>query len=220
MKDSAPEMGNDGHGSDRLMTQLPDTRESLLIRLGNPSDVAAWAEFVSIYRPMIYRLARRQGLQDSDAEDLAQRVLMSVSRVIGDWRKDAARGTFRGWLSRVARNAMINMMSRRPKEAALGGSDFFVACQTVVAPSKEVELLIRQEHQRSLLRAAAERVKAKMQATTWQAFWRTTIGGQSIEETSRELDISVGAVYGARARVMKQLQIVADSMTAEEILGE
>lgn len=202
------------------MTTLPETRESLLIRLGNRADVAAWSEFVSIYRPMVYRLARRQGLQDSDAEDLAQRVLMSVSQVIGDWKKDPNKGTFRGWLGRVARNAIINMMSRRPKETAVGGSDFFVACQTIVAPSQQLDLLIRQEHQRSLLRAAAERVKAKMQATTWQAFWQTTIGGQSIEATSCELGISVGAVYGARARVMKQLQVAADSMTADEKLGE
>lgn len=199
------------------MTSLPETRESLLIRLGDPADVAAWTEFVSIYRPMVYRLARRQGLQDSDAEDLAQRVLMSVSRVIGDWKKDPQRGTFRGWLARVARNAMINMVSRRPKEAARGGSDFFVACHDVVAPSSEVEQLIRQEHQRSLLRAAAERVKAKLQETTWQAFWKTTIGGQSIEQTASELGISVGAVYGARARVMKQLQQASSSLAAEEV---
>ena len=202
------------------MTPGPETRESLLIRVRDPADVAAWQEFVAVYRPMIYRLARRRGLQDCDAEDLAQRVLMSVSRVIGDWKKDASRGSFRGWLSRVARNAIINMMSRRPKEVAVGGSDFFNACHAVVSPSEEVELLIHQEYQRSLLRAAAERVKVKMHATTWQAFWLTTIGGKSIEETACELEISSGAVYGARGRVMKQLHIIAESMNTEEDLGE
>jgi DNA-binding CsgD family transcriptional regulator len=48
----------------------------------------------------------------------------------------------------------------------------------------------------------------------------TTVGGKSIEETACELEISTGAVYGARGRVMKQLQIVAESMNAEEVLGE
>jgi RNA polymerase sigma factor (sigma-70 family) len=220
VKETPAEMGNDGHGSEDFMTPVPETRESLLIRVGDPADIAAWHEFVTIYRPMIYRLARRKGLQDADAEDLAQRVLMSVSRVIGDWKKDASRGSFRGWLSRVALNAIINMMSRRPKESALGGSDFFFACHAVVSPSEEVELLIRQEHQRSLLRVAAQSVKGKMQPTTWQAFWMTTVGEKSIEETARQLGISNGAVYGARGRVMKQLQIVAESMNAEEVLGE
>ena len=37
------------------MTPEPETWESLLIRVRDPADVAAWQEFVSIYRPMIYR---------------------------------------------------------------------------------------------------------------------------------------------------------------------
>ena len=49
------------------MKSTPDTRESLLIRLGDPANDAAWREFLEIYRPVIYRLACRQGLQDADS---------------------------------------------------------------------------------------------------------------------------------------------------------
>ncbi|HJN10352.1 MAG: hypothetical protein QGG09_11400 [Pirellulaceae bacterium] len=53
------------------MAQLPETRNSLLLKVRDPADADAWIEFAAIYRPVIYRLARRRGLQDADAEDLA-----------------------------------------------------------------------------------------------------------------------------------------------------
>lgn len=88
------------------MSQLPETRNSLLIKVRNTAQAEAWEEFSAICRPAVYRLARRQGLQDADAEDLAQRVLVSVSAAIPTWQKDESRGTFRSWLLRVARNAI------------------------------------------------------------------------------------------------------------------
>ena len=68
------------------MPEFPETRDSLLARIGGPRDEEAWREFVTIYRPVVYRLARRRGLQHEDAEDLAQQVMISVRRAIDVWR--------------------------------------------------------------------------------------------------------------------------------------
>jgi RNA polymerase sigma-70 factor (ECF subfamily) len=64
------------------MRQSPDTRPSLLVRLGDPGDGAAWEEFVEIYAPLIRRLAAQKGLQDADAEDLIQETFQAVARAI------------------------------------------------------------------------------------------------------------------------------------------
>ncbi|MDP6446015.1 MAG: sigma-70 family RNA polymerase sigma factor [Pirellulaceae bacterium] len=184
---------------------LPDTRESLLIRLADTADAAAWDEFVAIYRPVIVRLGLRRGLQPNDADDLAQRVLMSVSRVIGDWEKDPAVGSFRSWLRAVARNAITNTLQRGPKEMAVGGSDFLDVCNTIESPARELDRLIDDEHDRCVLRIAAARVEQQVNATTWQAFWRTTIQGESPRHVAGILGVSVGKIYGARSRVMKML---------------
>lgn len=202
------------------MTPSPETSESLLIRVRDRGDVTGWQQFVMIYRPMIYRIARRSGLQDSDAEDLAQRVLLSISRAIVDWEKDPARGSFRSWLSRVARNAIINFVTRGPREMAVGGTDFLAACGSVPSPVDGVEQLIREEHARSRLRAAASQVKATVTPSTWDAFWMTTVEGTSIEDAGAKLGLSSGAIYGARGRVMKQLQAAAQSMAQDELPEE
>jgi hypothetical protein len=56
------------------VTEFPDTRESLLVQVRSAANREAWDEFVLVYRPVIYRLARNRGMQDADAQDLAQRV--------------------------------------------------------------------------------------------------------------------------------------------------
>ncbi len=81
------------------MHDLPETNDSLLARIVDSENRDAWYQFVSIYRPLIYRIARRQGLQDADAQNLIQDVLAKVEREIGKLESGKATGKFRYWLS-------------------------------------------------------------------------------------------------------------------------
>ncbi len=61
------------------MDRFPDTRSSLLLRVKNKaSDEHAWQEFAELYQPVIIRMAKAKGMQEADAQDLAQQVLVSV----------------------------------------------------------------------------------------------------------------------------------------------
>ena len=57
------------------MDAIPDTCASLLVRLSDPRDERAWAEFTEIYAPLVRRLARQRGMQDADAEDLRKKFI-------------------------------------------------------------------------------------------------------------------------------------------------
>jgi RNA polymerase sigma factor (sigma-70 family) len=188
------------------MTELPETSESLLARLRDADDAAAWERFVLVYRPAVYRLARRRGLQSADAEDLAQQVMGNVSRAIGGWRKDAARGSFRSWLFRVARNACVNAVERGPRDAARGGTSMEQQLQQWPAADDSLDRLIEDEHQRAVFRGAAEDVRSEFEEATWLAFWLTTIDGLSVEQASDALGKSVGSIYTSRSRVMRRLK--------------
>ena len=90
------------------MADIPQTRASLLIRLRDQQDDAAWRQFVDLYTPVVYGYARKQGLQDADAADLSQEVLSTVARAIGDLEYDPRRGAFRNWLFTLVRRKLSN----------------------------------------------------------------------------------------------------------------
>src|SRR6202163_743711 len=92
------------------MADIPATRASLLVRLRDCQDHAAWGEFVRLYAPVVYRFARRRGLQDADAADLMQEVLRSVSASVGAF--DPRLGLFRSWLFTLAHRRLYDFIQR------------------------------------------------------------------------------------------------------------
>jgi RNA polymerase sigma-70 factor (ECF subfamily) len=188
------------------MSEFPETRKSLLVRIQSPRDDEAWREFVAIYRPVVYRLARQRALQHADAEDLAQRVMIAVRRAIGNWDADPSKGRFRSWLARIAQNAIINALTRRPRDAAAGGTAILELLDEQPEPDHHTQENLEAEYRRSVFRWAAARIRPEFRDGTWDAFWLTTVEGKSVEEAGAALGKTVGAVYAARSRVMRRLK--------------
>jgi RNA polymerase sigma-70 factor (ECF subfamily) len=188
------------------VSNFPETRYSLIARLERAEDDEAWREFLAVYRPIVYRIARRRGLQHADAEDLAQQVFTAVGRAIKNFRPDPSRGRFRSWLARIAQNATINALSRRPRDAAAGGTTAFELLREQLGRSDCPRDIVELELRRSLFRRAAERIRNEFHDTTWKAFWLTAVEGQDIAAAAKALEISVGSVYAARSRIIYRLK--------------
>ena len=185
------------------MTQIPETRESLLIRIQDPENRVAWDEFVSIYRPVIYRLARLRGFQDADAQDLVQSVLMSVSRSIEKW--DPQRDTrFRSWLQTVTRNAIVDSVRRRRPDSPTGDSSTVRSLHN--KPAAETEAQLVHEYRRQIFRSAAEQIRPEFGDSVWAAFQLTMIDNMSVNEAAEQTGKSIGAIYAARSRIMHRLK--------------
>src|SRR5947209_3674827 len=99
------------------MAPIPPTRASLLVRLRDPLDEAAWAEFIDLYTPLVYGYARKQGLQDADAADLTQEVLGALAGAVGRLEYDPHRGAFRNWLFTVVRRKLVDWWTRQQHRA-------------------------------------------------------------------------------------------------------
>ena len=203
-------------GEHFFIANMPDTRDSLIMQVQNPANREAWEQFTAIYRPIVYRLARTRGLQDADADDLAQQVLLAVARAIPDWQRNNSQARFRHWLRRIAKNAILNALTRGSKELAIGGSGFTNLIHGVSKPDN-IELQLELEYRRQVYRQAAEIVRDAVQEQTWRVFMMTIIEGQSTESVARQMSITIGNVHAIRSRVMRRLQIaVKDIQEADE----
>ena len=198
------------------MHTSPETRPSLLLRLRNPQDEQAWREFLEIYEPLIERLARRRGLQHADARELVQEVLVAVAGAIDRWEPDEARGSFRGWLSTIARNLTINLLKREGRHTrGTGDSEFARLMNEQPDPGSRHTALFDLEYRRRLFQFAAEQVREKFEEATWQAFWKTSVEQQSLVDVCEELGMSRGAIYVARSRVMAKLRKHIEKLESE-----
>ena len=193
--------------NERVKSPVPETRNSLILRLPDKRDVEAWDQFVSIYEPLVYRLARAKGFQHADAQEIVQEVLVAVSRAVQRWEPDPARGRFRDWLFRIARNLMINFLTRK-KHLPIGSGDSEIAelLENQVDLGCQESGAFDLEYRREVFRWAAEQVQDQVKERTWNAFWKTSVDGRAIAEVAGELRMSVGAVHIARSRVLGRLR--------------
>jgi RNA polymerase sigma-70 factor (ECF subfamily) len=188
------------------MNASPSTRYSLLLSLKDPRNHAAWVEFVAIYEPLVYGLARRKGLQDADARNLCQEVFQVVAKSARRWTPESRQGSFRGWLFRVARNLIIDSFRQQKRQACgTGDSDVQRLLEGMPLLADEHERLIEAEYRRHVFYAAARSIETEFSASTWQAFWRTAVQSEAVADVAIEIGMSPGAVYIARSRVVARL---------------
>ena len=187
------------------MHEFPDTSHSLIFRVKNPADGAAWTEFLGIYQPVVFRMARRRGLQDADAQDVIQQVFLSISKSIEGWIPGDLQPPFRAWLTTIARNAITKALTRRPRDAATGSTSMVELLEAQPDP-QETTAEILAEARKELIRWATEQIRSEFSEATWNVFWLTAIEGVPIAEVAKSTGRSAGAVYVARYRVIARLK--------------
>lgn len=188
------------------MSHLPQTRQSLLLRLRQRSG-DAWSEFLEIYEQAIFDYSRRRGLQEADARDVTQEVLAAVNEKVEQWNTDPSRGKFRGWLFRVAHNIAIDKVVAQSHRAAASG-DSQVAQMLAEHPvdADRESSVFWTEYRRKLMHWAARQVKPEVKESSWQAFWMTAVDGKKPEDVANSLSLSVGNVYAAKFRIVAKIR--------------
>ena len=195
----------------------PITRASLLVRLKDRSNNAAWHEFVTLYGPVIYGFAKNRGLQDADAADIMQDVLRSAMGAFDRLNYDPAQGSFRGWLFTITRNKVFNSLSSR-KGKARGTGDSDAHAQLAAQPDKQpgLEAVWERDYQRQIAAAAMDHIQNEFQPATWQAFLKTAVHGEGAGDVAQDLKMSPGAVYVAKSRVLARLKDEVQRRLSEE----
>lgn len=197
---------------------IPDTNASLLVRLKDTGNAAAWEAFVGNYGPLVYGFGLKRGIPMDEADDFVQETMRRVARSIGRFEYDPSAGRFRSWLFQIARHVLMNRYRSAGRRIVLeGGSTLLRAAET--GRNAEEEASWREqwerEYRRQLFARAAERIKEASEPEQWESFWRTAVLGESGETVAADFGIEIGALYVRRSRMTKRLREEVARIEAE-----
>jgi RNA polymerase sigma-70 factor (ECF subfamily) len=194
------------------MAEIPPTRASLLLRLRDPGDGTAWAEFVDLYTPLVYGYLSKQGLQDADAADLSQEVFSAVIAAVGRLEYDPVRGAFRNWLFTVVRHKLSNWRAAQASRIHGSGDSAMHELLAMHPAPEALEAQWQAQWEQCVADWACEQVRRDVTEATWQAFWRTAMEGQPGKQVAADLGLTLAAVYHARSRVLARLKELVGSV--------
>ncbi len=183
------------------------TSASLLGRLREEVvDPADWAEFVRRYGPVIYGWCRRWKLQEADAEDVAQAVLVKLVGKIRTFRYDPSR-SFRAYAKTLAHYAWCDYVQSLRKPGAAGTGDSAVIGQLdEMAARDDLQEHLSDAFDREILEAAMARVRGRVEPHTWEAFRLMAVEGLSGAEVAERVGQTAAFVFKAKSKVQRMLR--------------
>jgi len=185
---------------------LPTTRVTLLTQLRQvPFNQAGWDEFVERYGRHIYRWCRQWNLQDADAEDVTQEILMKLSQKLRTFAYDPSR-SFRGWLKTVAHHAWRDFSDSRGQAQRAAGDGQVQELILTLEAREDLAQKLEELFDLELLEAAKVRVRLRVAPHTWEAFRLMALEGLPVAEVAARVRLQVAMVYVAKSKVQKMLQ--------------
>ena len=201
------------------MTDALKTSQTLLLRIREPSDGAAWSEFARLYTPLLRKFALLRGVEAQDVDDLVQEVLKTVSQAIRGFKYDAERGTFRSWLFIVTRSKVARHFKAQARSPRGTGSET-VRLMLEAQPAPEEEQDWDLEYRRRMFAWAAELVQQEVAEKTWRAFWMMTVEEKTAADAAKALGMTTGAAYVAKSRVIARMRERIASVAGETLDGK
>jgi len=199
--------------------ELLPTRRSLLDRLKDWTDNTSWQVFFDTYWRLIYKVALKAGLNESEAEEVVQQTMISVAKAMKDFRYDPARGSFKGWLLQLTGWRIRNQFQRRQRGNPLAfdplpeGADPGSPATAVISGARgslpgvqvppDLERLWDAEWEDNLMATALERVRKRANPKHFQIFDLCILKQKPVQEVREFLDVSTMEVYLSRHRIAR-----------------
>jgi RNA polymerase sigma factor (sigma-70 family) len=198
--------------TDNELGEYLATRRSLITRLKNWDDHEGWRQFFQTYWKLIYSVAIKSGLTDSEAEDVVQETVVTVARTMAGYRYEPGKCRFKTWLMRIARMRIVDQFRKRePGFTAHRRSRHSPPTDTateerVPDPAPFAETLWDEEWRKNLIDAAMDRVKRRVKPEHYQIFYLGVVKELGARHVARTLGVGTAQVYLVKHRVAAQVK--------------
>lgn len=182
------------------------TTTTLLDGLKDESASSIWDEFDRRYRTIVYGFARRLGLDEADAADVAQETLMRFVRDYRAGRYDRGQGRLRAWLIGIAKFRIYDLRRDRARHRAARGASAI----DNLAEDTDAEAVWDAEQRRFIFdQALAElRETTRLSEKTLEAFERVVLKQEAVNDVALALGVSAQEIYDAKSRIVGKLKDV------------
>lgn len=200
--------------------QYVSTRASLLHRLKNWQDESSWRDFFNIYWKLIYGVARKAGLTDSEAQDVVQETLISVAKHMPAFKYDPTIGSFRAWLLNLTRWRITNQFRKRqpyaehrPEGASFSGTGTVDAVLDPV--SLDLDAIWQAEWETNLMNAAMNNLRRRIEPQRLQIFDFYVNKEWPPEKVAEHFRVSIDLVYQVKHRVTEAIRAEVSRLERE-----
>lgn len=183
------------------------TNTELLDALRGDEDPAAWAALDQRIRPIVHGFARRLGVPDQDAADVAQETMMRMVKAYRDGGYERSRGGLRAWVVGIARHRVLDWRQR----AAGRGAEESVSS---LPDPADWDSRFEDEWRAHILALAFRELREHggLAEHRVRAFEMTAREGRPIADAAAALGMSENAVYMARHECLRRLRALASEL--------
>lgn len=181
-----------------------DTSLSLMEQLRDPAAGPAWEKLVAIYTPLIRSRMRAAHLQPADIDDQTQRTLQIVVENLPKFEHNGRPGAFRTWLRAITVNVLRQFWCSAGKWHQ---SDEASSLESLLEdPASDLNQRWDEEYNACLVSGLLNLVRHEFAPATFEAFRQLVIEGVPPADVARQHQMTLNAVYIAKARVMARLR--------------
>jgi RNA polymerase sigma-70 factor, ECF subfamily len=177
------------------------TPASLLYRLRQPEDAAAWVRFVDLYTPLMFHWAQRLGQQDWDCSDLVQDVFLILWRKLPEFRYDSEK-SFHAWLKTI----FLNCYRSRLRKLVGANFDSRLAHESCFSTPDFSDRLAEDDDTRYLIRQAYRLIETEFSTLQQQVFREYVLNEEAPEKVGAKFGIRIGTVYGIKSKILNRLR--------------
>jgi RNA polymerase sigma-70 factor (ECF subfamily) len=189
---------------------MTGTRQTLLQRLRDPGDRGAWEEFFELYSPLLEGYARAHGLSRADVEEVRDQCLEVLARKLPDFEYERSRGSFQGWLHRLARGKVVDLLRARKVRASES-----VEWASVADPLPSLDETWEHQWRAEHLRYALDRVRRTESEERYRVFELLLVEDCSVADVCARTGLEAARVYKIKAAVLKRVRAVLERLGTE-----
>jgi RNA polymerase sigma factor (sigma-70 family) len=179
-----------------------DEEVTRLVRAAAEGDHHAWHSLISRYVALLWSIAFRHGLNESDAADVVQNTWLRLFEHIDKVREPARVGS---WLATTAQRESLRFVAQHQRVVPSDDETTFDGADRLQAPLDEA-LLVREQ-------VAAARAALGTLPPTWRSLVEALTQDPPLtyEEIVTELGVPIGSIGPTRGRCVRRLrELVAE----------